>query len=1058
MTEWSQESDEELIRRYVQDNDRSAFETLLSRHYQQTYRLALKMLGDPAGADDAAQNAFVSLLRKAYRFEQGRPFRPWFYAIVMNAIRQEGRKRQRRQVKEQDAAVSELVVQRNWDEPFIREEIEKTLCYLSEEDRVAVILHFYEGKTHSDIAADLGIPKGTVSTRIRRGLNRLKSVMSKSGYGGSILGIEEALRNWPHGGEGAVIPNAAALERRANSWLAQSIIVKATVVAVGAMLVSLAFAPDLLEPSDNADEKDSITVGWRGDSSSGKKRLDRVVDDQNGDPSNEKSSADDGETERSGGTESTRSEQGTSKVQGGQNGKTEREAGPEDSAQVQGPVRVRVLDSEGKAFAGARVSFVASDTVLGEPHFRNDGMRQGSSIGVTDANGELQLKLQKSRLAGRSVFRLYAQDKLFLGRTESLRVEDLRTIGEEGRSLTIRLKDPRKLAQGESALILTALKADEGSKPRRLKGTLRGLNDSSFRRAINRSMNEQGQTAIHELPPGSYRLTASLTGFATQSFDFLLKGGKATVQELSFRYKESIIRGSFAEFPEGKTGRQKAILYRLGERNLLGSRRSSRLGRFEFKGLAPGNYVVKVIHPEQTGLVDWQIARVERAGTIVQLKPVVFRSELAAQGVLVDQAGRPVPSKDLVLANKSLGVISRAKSSNLGQFEFRGVKPGRYSLVLSGKSKQILARVEISGQSPLFLGEVLLASEEQTRRFVVLMPSQEKGEIRCQLSAPGYLQTLNSTWRPSVYWVSKVPGLVYFQAQVGGAYYTPLMPLQLKGGQIKKLPVAQLLKAGQLSGRLIQFRGRGREDRVTLRRIGRGLPFASQEAIIGASGQFQFQNLAPGSYQLSVGHVSLAEAIVIPAGGQVTKKISLQGEDASLNVRWRGETPKDIKLSFFWLSQDRRAVGVIAGESVKKSLQTYKLKAGQIHAIYGRQSAGQFQGIVKKTTVFASQTSDLDLAWSESFGSSSLSGQVKGVKEGQRLCVFAVSERALYSREIGRDGAFQLNQLPSGQYRVFLGENPYVDWNDALLCSLSKGEKRALTGPIPRLTAVHGKD
>lgn len=1047
MPEWKQESDEELIRRYAQDNDRSAFEALLSRHYQQTYRLALKMLGDPAGADDAAQNAFVSLLRKAYRFEQGRPFRPWFYAIVMNAIRQEGRKRQRRQVKEQDAAVSELVVQRNWDEPFIREEIEKTLCYLSEEDRVAVILHFYEGKTHSDIAADLGIPKGTVSTRIRRGLNRLKTVMSKSGYGGSILGIEEALRNWPRGTEGAVIPNAAVLERRANSWLAQSIIVKATVVAIGAILISLAFLPELLEPTENPDEIDLGTAGRMEKRNTPKNALVSENDDRAKDLPRVPQ-----------GQEDDKKATVNAEVRDDKGGTNDLGRALSKASKREVAVKVKVLDHRGQALGRARVSVVVPDTSRGQAQYRNDLMHFASVVGQTNSEGSLLLRVTPKRLAGRKVFRLYAHDNLLQGHTKDFTLDDLRRLSEAGQTLTIELENPRKPQKGESALVLSTGQTGAGAKQRRLKGVLRRLDDSGFAHRINRSLTESGEAAIHELAPGSYRLTATLTGYAVESFDFLLKDGEATVSELKFPRRECVIRGSFADGSKTDQRGHRATLYSVGDRTLLKSVPVNRVGQFEFKGLLPGDYVVKVSHADYPGMLDLQRVRLLRPGISIRLKSIVFHSHLSVVGVLVDSTGRPIPSLELALVDKSLGVVSTAQCSKLGTFEFRGVKAGRYFLELSGRNRKIISRAKVPEQGSIDLGELELTLEGRRRRFLVSLPSKVKGSIQCQLSGPGHLQKLSSNWRPNISWVSKRPGLVYFQAKVADSYFTPLLPLQLKEGELKTIAISRLEKGGALSGRLSQLQGLGGRARVTLRRVGRGLPFSSYQAIIGASGQFQFQNIAPGSYQLSVGHVYLTGTIVIPAGSQLTKKISLQGEDASLNIGWKGETPEDLKLSLFWLSQDRREVAVIAGESVKKSRQTYKLKAGQIHAIYGRQSAGQFQGIVKKTTVFASQSSDLDLTWSESYGSSSLSGQAKGVKEGQRLCVFAVTERALYSKEIGRDGAFQLSQLPSGQYRVFIGENPYVDWNDALLCSLSKGEKRVLTGPIPRLAAVHGKD
>src|SRR5688572_7808882 len=78
---------EALLAAYARTGDEAALAALVERHWAHAWRIAMRSLGDPAAAEDAAQEAMVALARGAGRFDDGAAFLPWFYALVLNAVR-----------------------------------------------------------------------------------------------------------------------------------------------------------------------------------------------------------------------------------------------------------------------------------------------------------------------------------------------------------------------------------------------------------------------------------------------------------------------------------------------------------------------------------------------------------------------------------------------------------------------------------------------------------------------------------------------------------------------------------------------------------------------------------------------------------------------------------------------------------------------------------------------------------------------------------------------------------------------------------------------------------
>ena len=91
----SQLSDEELMSRYREEGKAAVFSELVHRYERELYRYLARYLGDPTAAEDVFQNTFLQVHLKRGFFENGRPFRPWLYAIAthqaVDALRKAGR-------------------------------------------------------------------------------------------------------------------------------------------------------------------------------------------------------------------------------------------------------------------------------------------------------------------------------------------------------------------------------------------------------------------------------------------------------------------------------------------------------------------------------------------------------------------------------------------------------------------------------------------------------------------------------------------------------------------------------------------------------------------------------------------------------------------------------------------------------------------------------------------------------------------------------------------------------------------------------------------------------
>lgn len=176
--------DDELIAR-VAGGDRRAFEALYNRYAATVFGLALRMLNDRTIAEDAVQEIFTRVWKRAASFDRSRAFAPWLFGIAHNYCIDELRRRKVRPqtVYEGDEhpILRDIPDETDVGESAIlaeqRQAVRDALERLPQEQRQALLLAYFGGLTQQEIAVRLGNPLGTVKTRMRLGLQKLRSLL-----------------------------------------------------------------------------------------------------------------------------------------------------------------------------------------------------------------------------------------------------------------------------------------------------------------------------------------------------------------------------------------------------------------------------------------------------------------------------------------------------------------------------------------------------------------------------------------------------------------------------------------------------------------------------------------------------------------------------------------------------------------------------------------------------------------------------------------------------------------------------------------------------------------
>lgn len=176
----------ELIRK-CQAGQQQFYEPLVRAYEPEARRVALGILRDPDAARDAAQEAFIKAYRALDRFELGRSFRPWFLQILRNHCRDMLRRRKAGfEVTRMSAVMAERLPSGSSPEADrqrseAKEMVWRGLGAISADHREVLVLKEIQGLPYGEIAEALGIPEGTVASRLYHARHALREALEELG-------------------------------------------------------------------------------------------------------------------------------------------------------------------------------------------------------------------------------------------------------------------------------------------------------------------------------------------------------------------------------------------------------------------------------------------------------------------------------------------------------------------------------------------------------------------------------------------------------------------------------------------------------------------------------------------------------------------------------------------------------------------------------------------------------------------------------------------------------------------------------------------------------------
>lgn len=170
------QTDEQLALR-VQQGDTTALAQLVERHHSPLLGFLYRLTGgDRALAEDLAQDTFLRVLRTCHQYRAARPFKPWLYAIALNIARDHFKRADTRHTDSAaDDVLDGLAAPLEDELDFDARQVAAAITALPEQQRVAILLRYYQDLSLADIAETLNIPIGTVKSRLSLGLQRLRS-------------------------------------------------------------------------------------------------------------------------------------------------------------------------------------------------------------------------------------------------------------------------------------------------------------------------------------------------------------------------------------------------------------------------------------------------------------------------------------------------------------------------------------------------------------------------------------------------------------------------------------------------------------------------------------------------------------------------------------------------------------------------------------------------------------------------------------------------------------------------------------------------------------------
>jgi RNA polymerase sigma-70 factor (ECF subfamily) len=181
----------------AQRGDRAALGQLVQSQQTYVYSIALSVMKDPTDAADMTQEAFIRVMRSLHTYRAETKFTTWLYRLATNVCLDGLRRRGKPIVSldlegdEEEPSVGERLSDSDpWASPELgtalresADEVRHAVGQLNEAQRLALTLHYFEDMRYEDIAQVMGLPLNTIKSHIRRGKERLASILGRDGNG-----------------------------------------------------------------------------------------------------------------------------------------------------------------------------------------------------------------------------------------------------------------------------------------------------------------------------------------------------------------------------------------------------------------------------------------------------------------------------------------------------------------------------------------------------------------------------------------------------------------------------------------------------------------------------------------------------------------------------------------------------------------------------------------------------------------------------------------------------------------------------------------------------------
>ena len=187
--------DFELLQRFTREGEQSAFADVVRRHLDLVFATALRRVEDPHAAQEVAQNVFVALARKAWRFAPDDSLPAWLHKAALLESRSWLRGELGRRRREQTATELGTTMKTAEDQPALAALVpllDEALLSLREKDRTALLLRFYESHSLRDVGAAVGVSEDAARMRVQSALEKLAEFFKRRGFKAATVAVATA--------------------------------------------------------------------------------------------------------------------------------------------------------------------------------------------------------------------------------------------------------------------------------------------------------------------------------------------------------------------------------------------------------------------------------------------------------------------------------------------------------------------------------------------------------------------------------------------------------------------------------------------------------------------------------------------------------------------------------------------------------------------------------------------------------------------------------------------------------------------------------------------------